>query len=151
MSQAPLLEFADKMNEILPSVIKGFAKRQAYELYKGKITLPQFLILDLLSRQDESRMSDIARFMEVSTAAATGIVDRLVKYGYAARVFDSRDRRIIKMRLTFRGAALVKRINRQRRQMVINIFGKISSEDRRDYLRILMQIRGIFAENGKKS
>jgi len=151
MAQDSLLEFADKMNEIMPGIIQGFARRQADELYKGKITLPQFLILDFLSRQGESRMTDMAHFMHVTTAAMTGIVDRLVGYGYVVRVYDPEDRRIIKIKLTDQGNALLKKINRHRRQMVINIFGRLSQGNRRDYLRILLEIKEIFTKEDSGS
>ena len=146
MLQGSLLEFADKMNEVMPGIIQGFARRQADELYKGKITLPQFLILDFLSQQGESRMTDMAHFMHVTTAAMTGIVDRLVGYGYVVRVYEPEDRRIVKIKLTPGGNELVRKINEQRRSMVIKIFGSISETDRQDYLRILMQIKEILTK-----
>mgnify|MGYP001614567880 FL=1 len=146
MVQVSLLEFADKMNEIIPVIIKGFSRRLATELYKGKITLPQFLILEFLHREGESKMTDLARFMGVSTAAMTGIVDRLVRDGYAVRTFYPHDRRIIKVKLTTRGGELLRKVNQQRRQMLIKIFGRISETDRREYLRILMQIKDILTK-----
>lgn len=138
-----LSEFADKMNEVMPLIIKEFARRQANELYRGKITLPQFLILDFLSQNNESKMKDLAHFMGVTTAAMTGIVDRLVKYDYAIRVFDPKDRRIIKIRLLAKGLNLVRKINQQRHRMIIKIFGRITAQERQDYLKILMRIRDI--------
>ena len=146
MSQPSLLEFADKMQGIMPIIIKEFAKRQAAELYSGKITLPQFLILDFLHKKGELKMKDLAYFMHVTTAATTGIVDRLVKYAYVQRVFDPSDRRIIKIRLIAKGAELVKRVNQQRRQMIIKIFGQISPAERQNYLKILLRIRDILTQ-----
>lgn len=147
MTQVSLPEFADKMNEVMPAIIKEFAKRQANELYKGKVTLPQFLILDFLNIQGgESKMTDLAHFLGVTTAATTGIVDRLVKYGYCFRVSEPKDRRIIKIKPTPKGSRLVRKINQQRRQMIIKIFGKISQKEREDYLRILMHIRDILTK-----
>lgn len=149
MSQISLSEFADQMNEVMPVVIKEFARRQINELYKGKITLPQFLVLEFLHREGESKMTDLARFMHVTTPAMTGIVDRLVRDGYVARDYDPEDRRIIKVKLTPKGNELVRKINSQRQQMVIKIFDKISQTDRQDYLRILMQIRNILTQEKK--
>jgi DNA-binding MarR family transcriptional regulator len=146
MPQISLAEFADRMDEIMPAIIKGFARRQLNELYKGKITMPQFLILDFLNKARESRMTDLAKFMKVTTAAMTGLVDRLVRDGYAARGPDLKDRRIIKIKLNPSGNELVRKINAQRREMIIKIFGKISSSDREDYLRILKQIKEILAK-----
>ena len=91
-------------------------------------------------------MTDLARFMGVSTAAMTGIVDRLVRDGYAVRTFYPHDRRIIKVKLTTRGGELLRKVNQQRRQMLIKIFGRISETDRREYLRILMQIKDILTK-----
>lgn len=146
MAQVSLSEFADKMNLVMPVIIKEFAQRQTNELYKGKITLPQFLILDLLHKQGESKMTHLAQFMQVTTAAMTGIVDRLVRDGYLVRVYEPKDRRIIRVKLTTKSDALVKKINQQRRRMIIKIFGEISEVDRQDYLRILMQIKDILTK-----
>jgi DNA-binding MarR family transcriptional regulator len=141
-----LNEFADRLNKIMPVIMKGFARRSTNELYKGKITLPQLLVLAYLDEQGESRMTDLARFIKVSTAAMTGIVDRLVRYGYLLRVYDPKDRRIIKVKLNAKGASLIKKIAQQRRKMAINIFGKISEAEREDYLRILTRIRDILTK-----
>lgn len=148
MAGVPLSEFADKINGIMPVIIREFARRQANELYKGKITLPQFLILDFLNRQGECQMAHLANFMHVTTAAMTGLVERLVRDAYAVRVDDTKDRRIIKVQLTHKGKELVKRINQQRQRMIIKIFGSISEADRQDYLRILMKIKDILTKEG---
>ena len=143
MLQISLSEFADKMSEVIPLISKDFLRQQSSEFYKVKVTLPQIIILNFLHTQGETKMSDMARTMEVTTAAMTGIVDRLVRESYVTRIYDPSDRRIIKIRLTSKGKILVERINQQRQQMIIKIFGKISAVERQDYLRILMHIRDI--------
>ena len=143
MSGFSLLRFADQLEEIMPVIIQGVIKRQENELLRGIISPPQFVILDFLSKEDESKMTDLAHFIGVTTAAVTGIVDRLVRDNYVVRVLDPKDRRIIKVRLTAKGTELVKRIKQQKRQMIIKIFSKISGTERQDYLRILAHIRDI--------
>lgn len=138
-----LADFANKMNEIMPIIIKEFSKRHTSELYKGNITLPQLLILNYLNKKEEGKMTDLAKFMGVTTAAMTGITDRLVRGNYVVRNHDTKDRRVINIKLTSKGVNLVKRINQQRREMVIKIFGKISQPERENYLNILMRIRDI--------
>lgn len=138
-----LPEFADRINQIMPVMFREFARRQVSELYKGKITIPQFLLLESLYREGESKMTVLAHFMKVTTAAMTGIVERLVRDGYVLRVYDHRDRRIVKVGLTSKGKELVKSVNEHRRGMVIRIFSKISESDRADYLRIISRIKDI--------
>lgn len=146
MSGLQLLEFADKMNSVMPVIMKEFARRQADELYKGKITLQQFLILNLLHKESEPKMTALAHFMGVTTAAMTGVVERLVREGYVVRESQLDDRRIIKVRLTSKGTELVIKVNEQRRKMIINIFGKISATERQDYLRTLIHIKEILSK-----
>ena len=138
-----ITEFADKINDVVPVMIKEFSRRNVAELYKGKITLPQFLILGFLHNNGDSKMCGIAKFMSVTTAAMTGMVDRLEKYGYVKRGHDPKDRRIIKIILTQKGMDLIKKINDERRRMIIDVFGRVSETDRADYLRVLMRIRDI--------
>lgn len=137
--------FADRINDIMPIMIREFAKYQVNELSKGKITLPQFLILGFLEKSGEAKMSVLAHFMAVSTAAMTGTVDRLVKCGYVTRESEPQDRRVIKIKITLKGRELIKKINSQRRQVIIDIFGKISEGDRSDYLRVLTKIEEILS------
>jgi len=138
-----LPEFADELNRLMPFLLKEFVRRNTSRIFKEGITLPQLLVMQFLNDHQSSRMTDAATFMKVSTAAITGLVDRLVKSGYAARLFDPNDRRIIRVNLTAKGRGLIRKINDQRRQMVVHIFGKISEQEREDYLRILRRIRDV--------
>ncbi len=140
LSNTTLSEFADKLNEIMPVISRSFFKMLFNDVLKGKITAPQLFILCFLSRQKEAKMTDIANFLEVSTAAATGIINRLVKLGYVQRVYDEADRRIIRIKLNAKGEEFVNKINSQKKQRIVDIFGKISDKERDEYLRILMRI-----------
>ena len=56
--------------------------------------------MDILSRRTAMGMGELARAMGLSTAAATTVVDRLVRAGHVRRMPDSRDRRRIQVQLT---------------------------------------------------
>ncbi len=146
MPPIALPEFADKLNEILPELSRQIVSQSADELFKGKITLPQFFLMSLLRKEGELRMTDIARLLHVTTAAATGVVERLVKSGYLLRVYDPDDRRIIKVKLSPRGLNTVLKVLQERRKMIIDIFSRISPEDRQKYLEILMRVQQIMRE-----
>lgn len=149
MPELTLTKFADKIEEILPAVMKGFAKMQVNELFKGKITLGQFFILSYLDKSGESMMKDLAQAMNATTAAATGMVERLVRDGYCERVYDPKDRRAIHVKLTAKGLGLVKKISQQRKQLTVEVFGKISAKERESYLLILTHIRDVLKEENK--
>ncbi|MDB4055097.1 MarR family transcriptional regulator [Akkermansiaceae bacterium] len=80
------------------------------ELNRGNISFPQFFLMAYLSSEEYLTMSDIAKKMGHSTAAATGLVDRLEKLSYVERVHAAEDRRKIMVRITQKGAELVARM-----------------------------------------
>ena len=143
MARLGLVEFADRADEYIRVIVNSSLHKNDNELFKGKITMPQFVILDRLLRERESNMTALAKHMHVSTAAMTGMIVRLVRDGYTERIYDSGDRRVVKIRLTPLGAALVKKINAQRHQMIIKVFGKLSETDRSNYLGILAKVKDV--------
>ena len=141
MQKISLAEFGDKVTEIMPVIVHQFMKSLSGEFYKVKLTLPQFIVLDILNGHGESKMTDLSRFINVTTAAMTGLVERLVRDGYVARTSDPKDRRVVKIKLTARGGSIVRNMIEKRKQMTMKIFGTISQKEREEYLKILMHIR----------
>ena len=76
-------------------------------LTRGKVSYPQFFLLAYLAEEDCLSMSNIARMMGHSTAAATGMVDKLQTLGHLKRYTAAADRRKIMVRITERGRELV--------------------------------------------
>ena len=140
-----LAEFADRITEVMPVVAREFIRQRPDELCRGLVTPPQFLVLNYLETRGELKMTDLAKLIGVTTAAMTGVVDRIVRRRYAERVFEPTDRRVIKMRPTAKGLALVKKIKEQKKEMVIKLFGRLPQQDREEYLRIITKIRDILA------
>ena len=151
MPNLSIEEFSEKVCEIMPAISREFYKQQTREFYKMKITMPQFVVLEILNHKGESRMTDLARAINVSTAAMTGIVDRLVRDGYIARANDPDDRRIIKVDLTAKGARAVKNIIDQRKTIFTKIFSVLSENEREKYLEILVTVRNRLKEQGDRS
>lgn len=141
MSSMTTGEFADKVLEIMPLIMREFMKQISDEFYKTKITMPQMYIMQNLDKEGELKMSDLAEHLHVSTAAVTGVIDRLVKSSYVVRGHDPSDRRVVNIKLTQKGSSLVKGINSRHREMMVKAFGKLSHADRESYLRILNNIK----------
>ncbi|MCX6355000.1 MAG: MarR family transcriptional regulator [Candidatus Aureabacteria bacterium] len=143
MRGSQITKFVDEINKVMPTIIREFGRRQAPQLFRGKFTFPQVFLLDHLAREGESTMTGLARFMHVSTPAMTGIINRLVRAGYCERVYDPNDRRIIKMRLTSSGQGIVRKVNEERRRIMIDIFRSFSERERTQYLHILRRMHTV--------
>ncbi len=85
--------------------------RLSPELTQGKISFPQFFLLAYLAEEECLSMSSIARMMGHSTAAATGMVDKLQELGYLKRFTAAADRRKIMVRIVEKGRQLVARMH----------------------------------------
>jgi DNA-binding MarR family transcriptional regulator len=141
MSGLTLTQLADRVGELMPAISREFLRSQTMDFYKVKITLPQCVILGTLDKNEESNMSELAKGMNVTTAAMTGVIDRLVRDGYVTRENDPDDRRVIKVRLTAKGDKVAKMLHEHRRQMTMKLLGVLSEQEREDYLKILTRIK----------
>lgn len=81
--------------------------RLSPELTKGKVSFPQFFLLAYLAEEECLSMSNIAKMMGHSTAAATGMIDKLQELGHLKRYTAASDRRKIMVRITDQGRELV--------------------------------------------
>lgn len=80
------------------------------ELSQGRVSYPQFFLLTYLAEEECLSMSSIARMMGHSTAAATGMVDKLQELGHLKRYTAAADRRKIMVRITNQGRELIERM-----------------------------------------
>jgi DNA-binding MarR family transcriptional regulator len=83
------------------------------ELNRGNLSYPQFFLLTYLSSEEYLTMTDISKKMGHSTAAATGLVDRIEKLGYVERIHASEDRRKIMVRITSKGVEIVSHMRKE--------------------------------------
>ena len=77
---------ADRLADFVLFTQRSCILNLSTELNKGNVSFPQFFLLTYLSSEEYLTMSDIAKKMGHSTAAATGLVDRLEKLVYVERV-----------------------------------------------------------------
>lgn len=117
---------ADRLADFVLFTQRSCILNLSSELNKGNISFPQFFLLTYLSSEEYLTMSDIAKKMGHSTAAATGLVDRLEKLGYVERVHAAEDRRKIMVRITTKGVELV---SKMRSEIASDLAGILAGMD----------------------
>lgn len=117
---------ADRLADFVLFTQRSCILNLSSELNKGSISFSQFFLLTYLSSEDYLTMSDIAKKMGHSTAAATGLVDRLEKLSYVERVHAVEDRRRIMVHITSKGADLV---SKMRKEIATDLAGILASMD----------------------
>lgn len=89
---------------------RSFLLDLSRELNRGNVSYAQFFLLGYLASEKQLTMTDISRKMGHSTAAATGLVDRLEKLGYVQRLHAADDRRKVMVQITGKGHQLVQQL-----------------------------------------
>ncbi len=113
---------------------REFLLNLSRELNRDNISFAQFFLLSYLATSKELTMTDIARKMGHSTAAATGLVDRLEKLGYMERTHAIDDRRKVLVRITSRGIELVSRLRDELQNQIADAMSETSSEDAASFM-----------------
>ena len=139
-------EFSKRMIELMPQCIRGFSRHEYNYLSRGEITLPQLWVLEYLSREGGCLMSELAKCLEISRPAATGLIDRLIAQGLVRRENREDDRRTIKVSITPKGKKIVANIWEQKRRTLIKVFSRLSARDRKQHLLILERVVHILAQ-----
>jgi DNA-binding MarR family transcriptional regulator len=111
----------ERLADLVMTMQRCFMIRLSEELARGQVSFPQFFLLGHISTQDSLSMSEIASKMNHSTAAATGLVDRLENLDYVQRAHAANDRRKVLVKITKKGTALVERI----RQDIVNNLSQV--------------------------
>lgn len=100
------------------------------DLNDGKISYAQLFLLGCLDKTEALTMSEIARKMGHSTAAATGLVDRLQKLGYVQRMHAEEDRRKILVMVTEKGRRMVRRMREELAQSLSKLLATMDDGER---------------------
>lgn len=109
------------------------------ELERYNLTLPQFVALRAINQCEDGccNMSELAETVQQVPATMTGIVDRLVQRGLAARSPNPSDRRAFRISLTDEGVKLVNKINNQKKTRLASFAATLSPEDRHKMITLI--------------
>ncbi len=107
------------------------------DLTVSKTELLAMLIVD---RYGEVIMSQISDYLNAPLSTTTGLVKRLVKYGYLQRGRSEEDRRIVAIRLTEKGKGMMTELKASIEFYLERINAVLSTEERKALLQIFMKI-----------
>jgi len=117
------------------------------------ISMPQFFMLMHLHRHERCGISNLSEQMDVTTAAASQLVDKLVQSGLLVRVEDPNDRRAKQVSLSPAGEEMVEKAIVERTRWVDGLAAALSEGEKvkiTDALEVLIEAtkKLDFAEKG---
>ena len=106
------------------------------------LSIPQFSLLMQMHHKGACGMSQVSERFEITPAAASQLVDKLVQSGFVQRVEDPHDRRAKLLNLTDKGRDLIQQGVEERYRWVDELAGQLTAEERAqisDALNIMTQ------------
>ena len=109
-------------------------------LEKLGLTSPQFYVLATIGYAGGLPFGEIGEKMMVTVSNLTGIVDRLEEKGVVARERDARDRRIVRVRLTEKGARLYKNTIPLFEKCIAQFFAPLDKSQQKELSSLLRKL-----------
>jgi DNA-binding MarR family transcriptional regulator len=132
---------AERLADMFIVLQRSFVLNLSKELVRGRLSFPQFLLLSFLAQESEPMtMSKTAQLMKHTTAAATGLVDRLEKLSLIRRQQGPTDRRKVMVVITEKGHAMVQEIRQDMIQNLLRLMEHLDEAERAAWVRIYEKI-----------
>jgi DNA-binding MarR family transcriptional regulator len=133
-------ESVDRLADIILSLHRGLLLHLCESLAGGQVSFAQFFMLSHVHTTGPLSMTEIAEKMRHTTAAATGLVDRLQKLDFVERVQAPEDRRKVLVRIRPKGEALVSFIRADVSSNLLKIMLHLTPEEQAMWFAIYTKI-----------
>lgn len=111
------------------------------------ISLDMYYCVQILRRNNSPMaMSELAHWMRIPKQQVTKVVNKLIECGFAERLYDSSDRRIIRLRLTEKAVGYVDKFLSEDAVYFKNMFDSMSENDRKCFGEALSSIHQVFGK-----
>jgi len=132
--------YLSKLEWLSPILVRGLGLLTSVEALGQDYSFSQTMVLQALLLRRESRMNDLARFLGLSKANASGLVDRLAKRGLIARRQGKTDRRVVIVRLTPEGQKVARDLAAVHRRGLTRMMRRIRKRDLKVFIETLEQM-----------
>ena len=122
----------ETLNELLVKLFKDILEIEAKSLITEEfkdITYNDMHIIEAVGVDEPRNMKTVAKLMSVTTGTLTKAMDALCDKGYVVRERSTKDKRVIKLRLTDKGKSAYYHHEQFHRQMIKNIASEITEQE----------------------
>jgi DNA-binding MarR family transcriptional regulator len=117
---------AEELESLLRQISYWIKKRGRDALSNVKITLPQFQVLQLVYFGEAINVKDLTQLTGLAASTVSEMVDRLVELAYVTKTQNTVDKRQVILTCTKPGAAIIRKVIRQRVQTVRQVIETMS-------------------------
>lgn len=104
-------------------------EHQWKQIYAQTFPGSQSYIMFLLQQNGPLKMSELADDLHITAGAVTSASNHLIEHNYITRIWDEKDRRIIRLDLTNKGRSTLKELQNEGRIIMKSVFSDVSDDD----------------------
>lgn len=132
-----------KIFSLLDELSCSFHKNLEEYFAKWSLTSSQILVLTLLDKNKEMKISDIASSIGFADSNISGIVDRLENANFVQRIRSTEDRRIVKVALAERAYELKKDFDLNIEGFFAQLLNRTSQEELNEIIASLEKLKSL--------
>jgi len=129
--------YLTKLEWLGPILVRGLRVLSSVEALGQEFSFSQVMILQTLLKQKTMQMNELAKFLGLSKANASGLVDRLVNKNLIERLPKPDDRRVVLVRLTPKGVRVATRLAIINRRGLAQMMRRIPEKNLEVFLNTL--------------
>jgi len=140
-------DIRDRVAVLMLSVLPFYHKKIFRMGHCGTgIQAAQYRVLWILIREGILPMSELGKHLYISKPYMTKLVDQLIRDGYAERIPDTRDRRVINISITPAGSTHLHLAGVEYKADIKTILSDLNNEDLENLCQSLEKLHSIFAK-----
>ena len=120
--------------------LQRIMRRRMTDIERMGINLLQLHALLALHERPSMTMKEFAGMLRITSPSATAFVARLSAMGLVRRTHDTVNRKLVRIRVTPKGQALIRNVVARRNRIVGEIFAVIPPAEQRTFARILRHV-----------
>ena len=132
--------FIDKLTSLINEIAEKITPTRVKILNANTYSKTQILTLSRLYNHRYCFISELADYLSISLPAATGLIKRMVRNNLVKKERDTKDARMVKVKLTQRGRNFFKAIYYKKKKKVIECLKRFKEEDRKNIIKYLSQL-----------
>ena len=123
------VQFSQSLREWMDTFVHRSMRDSARFVKASGFSMPQFFLLMQVHRREHCGISDLSENLEITNAATSQLVDKLVQAGLLVRVEDPHDRRAKMVSLSPAGEAFIEKAIAERSRWVDDLVAILNADE----------------------
>ncbi len=150
MDEERRLELADRFLDSFRTAVGSTRAIFRNEVERHGVTWPQYGLLRTVKRHGPVTVTELSGLLNTATPTTSKMVDGLCRKGLLERTGDPGDQRVTRLEVTNRSSNLLKKINKQQREMVRDALEGSELQEMETFARLMDLVAGYMREQTSK-